>query len=66
MAVTQQSLLGWLGANWNISTLRVNQGDWGTPEWRAEFLCRNARLGSYYLYDEPTDNGNQLVVFASQ
>ena len=64
MAVTQQDLQKWLGPGWRLTPVRVNDGDWSKPEWRAEFLCRNARLGSHYVYDEPALNGEQLIVFA--
>jgi len=64
MPVTEDDLMNWLGP-WDLRVEKVQSHEWGSPEWRAQYLCQKVNHRLYHVHDEP-DGAWVEVVFAEK
>lgn len=64
MPLTENDLMGWLGAGWSLRKEVVPAGKWSDVAWRAEYLCKAARMRQHFLAEQAAPEGGQLLVFA--
>ena len=68
MPVTEEQMLEWLhksAPTWHVTQVDLSAAFWGDEDKRVEYLCDQAALRFYYLYDEPGAPGTRRVYFGS-
>lgn len=63
MAVSRSQISQWVGQGIAVRSERFNASNWRRPQWRVERMRERARIGRFYVYDEPGPKPDQRRVW---